>query len=49
MKPIPIGLILFFIDRNEPFVINYAPLRRNICNFAVQKNDNLQQYFNYNV
>ncbi len=38
MKPIPIGPHPFFIDRNEPFVINHAPLRRNICNFAVQKN-----------
>lgn len=49
MKPIPIGPHPFFIDRNEPFVINHAPLRRNICNFAIQKNNNLQQYFNYNV
>lgn len=38
MKPISIGPHPFFIDRNEPFVINHAPLRRNICNFAVQKN-----------
>ena len=49
MKPIPIGPHPFFIDKNEPFGINYAPLRRNICNFAVQKNKKLQQYFNYNV
>lgn len=38
MKPIPIGPHPFFIDRNEPFVITNAPLRRNICNFAVKKN-----------
>lgn len=49
MKPIPIGPHPFFIDRNEPLVINNAPLHRNICNFAVQKNKKLQQYFIYNV